>query len=521
MRPQDVTDSDGALAGALDALERADFAAAKALLATVRPRRRAESARAELLRARIARIEGEPEVWRAAAAEAARLHPEPAGRLLGLTLEAAALKQLNRDAESAAAFRAAWAAFSTADPRGVGEVAYLLAVDEWERRRYDRAAELVARNVRAGVHLPESEALLGWIDVAKERFSAAAGHFLAALGHLNAAPRDDVRLRARMIHALGVVASETIDLKLGQRVRREFEALEWPATLGIERFNTRTALRFLALLEGDVERAWILSRDAVVLAPNPAYAAIGETNAAVASRLLGDVRAAELQASRAWDILSKVRWSSIDHEGRVALTNFAIECAHVLPAEASKALTKYRSLTAKRNTLLAFEYDRRIVAFEKVASARVAEGLGQRGAAIRSYAAALEIWLELGFAMRAALVALDLYQLTGDEARLAPAQAALERAPAAWFGSWKAPDGPVDRLTPAERVVLFELLRGKTAKDIADTLDRSQHTVINHTRKVFAAFGVSSRARLLARCAELGITAPRSGRRTKSSRPNR
>jgi DNA-binding CsgD family transcriptional regulator len=440
--------------------------------------------------------------------------------LLGLALEAGALKQLDRGAESKAAFESVRAAIATAEPRTTGEAAYLLAVEEWENRRYDQAAELVARNVRLGVHLAESEALLGWIDIVRERFSASAAHFLAALGHLNASGRDDLRLRARLIHVLGIVASETIDLKLGQRVRREFEALEWPSSLGIERFNAVTALRYLALLEGDVERAWILSREAVVTAPNAAYAAIGETNAAVASRLLGDVRAAELQASRAWDILAKIRWSTIDHEGRVALTNFAIEFASVFPAEASKALTKYRSLTAKKNTLLAFEYDRRIVAYEKVATGRVAEALGQRTAAIRAYNAALELWLELGFAVRAALVGLDLYQLTGDETRLEPAQAALERAPAAWFGSWKAPRGPVDRLTPAERVVLFELLRGKTAKDIADTLDRSQHTVINHTRKVFAAFGVSSRARLLARCAELGITAPRSGRRTKSSRPS-
>jgi len=516
-----VTDIDAALASASDALERADFAAAKALLAAARPKRRAESARVELLRARIARIEGDAQTWRAAAAEAARLHPEPAGRLLALTLEAAALKQLERAAESAAAFESVRAALATVDPRSAGEVAYLLAVEEWENRRYDRAVELVARNVRAGVHLAESEALLGWSDVVRERFAASAAHFLAALAHLNAGPRDDVRLRCRLIHVLGIVASETIDLKLGQRVRREFEAMDWPASLGIERFNARTCLRFLALLEGDIERAWILSREAAVLAPNPAYAAIGETNAAVASRLLGDVRAAELQSTRAWEILTKVRWSSIDHEGRVALTNFAIECGPFMPAEASKALTKYRSLKAKKNSLLAFEYDRRIVAFEKVATGRVAEALGQRGAAIRSYSEALDIWLELGFSMRAALVALDLYQLTGDEDRLGAVHAALERAPAAWFGSWKTPDGPVDRLTPAERVVLFELLRGKTAKDIADALDRSQHTVINHTRKVFAAFGVSSRARLLARCAELGITAPRSGRRTKSSRPNR
>jgi DNA-binding CsgD family transcriptional regulator len=516
-----VPDVDEALAGAYDAMERADFQSAKALLAATRPRRRLDAARAGLLRARIARIEGDAETWRAAAAEAARSHPEAGGRLLALALEAGALKRLERAADSAVAFKRVRAALESEDPRSVGEAAYLVAVDDWEHGRIDRAAELVSRNVRCGAHVAESEALLGWIDVRRERFAAAGAHFSAALAALGTAPRDDVRLRARMIHALAIVASETIDLKLGQRVRRDCENFAWPPSLGVERFNTMTCLRFLALLEGDVERAWILSRDAVATAPNPAYAAIGETNAAVASRLLGDVRAAELQAARAWDILQKIRWSTIDHEGRVALTNFAIEFGQAMPAEASKALTKYRSLGHKSNSLSALENDRRVLAFEKVAAGRVAETLGQRGTAIRSYTEALELWLELGYTMRAALVALDLYQLTGDEERLQAAEAALERAPAAWFGSWQRPGGPVDRLTPAERVVLFELLRGKSAKDIADGLDRSQHTVINHTRKVFAAFGVSSRAKLLARCAELGITAPTSGRRPRSSRPNR
>jgi len=44
-----------------------------------------------------------------------------------------------------------------------------------------------------------------------------------------------------------------------------------------------------------------------------------------------------------------------------------------------------------------------------------------------------------------------------------------------------------------------------SAKTIARNLDRSHYTIINHTRRIFAAFGVRSRARLIARCVELGI----------------
>jgi DNA-binding CsgD family transcriptional regulator len=510
-------DVEDALDSVRAAIARADYVAAEALLAAIRPRRRIDSANRDILRARVARIVGDAEVWHAAAADAARSHPDAEGRLLAQALEASALKALGRTAESAALFRRLRADFDRCDPRTVAEVAYLLAVDAWEDRDYERAESLVARNVRIGAHVPESRALLGWIDVKREQFGASAVHFAAALTSLNAMPRDDARLRARLIHVLAIVASETIDLKLGQRVRRESESFAWPPSLGVERFNTVTCLRFLALLEGDVERAWFLSRDAAAIAPSPAYAAIGETNAAVASRLLGEERTADLQTTRAWDILEKVRWSSVDHEGRIALTNFAIECARSLPAEASKALTKYRSLAAKGNARSAFEQDRRVSAFEKVAAARVAEALGQRGSAIRMYGDALELWVELGYALRAALAALDVHRLTGDDERLEAAKTALEKAPSAWFGSWQKPDGPLDLLTPAERVVFFELLRGKTAKAIAAELDRSQHTVINHTRKVFAAFGVSSRAKLLARCAELGITVPKWGRRPRST----
>ncbi len=521
LSPAIIPDIEDALESVREAMGRADFASANALLGGIRPRRRVDSATVEILRARVARIEGDVEVWYRSAAEAARNHPEAGGRLLALALEAAALKGLGRTAESIELFERVREELAAYDPRGGAETAYLLAVHEWEERRYEVAESIALRNVRVGAHVSESRALLGWIEVKREHYAASGLHFAAALTSLNSAPRDDVRLRARLLHILAVVASETIDLKLGQRVKRESEALVWPASLGVERFNTTTCLRFLALLEGDVERAWFLSRDAVAGAPSPPYASIGETNAAVACRLIGDERAAGLQTARAWEILEKVRWSSVDHEGRVALTNFAIESAAFMPAEASKALTKYRSLSAKSNARNSLEDDRRISAFEKVAAARVAEALGQRGSAIRMYSDALDLWIDLGYAMRAALAAIDVYRLTGDEERLAPAQAALERAPAAWFASWKKPVGPVDRLTPAERVVFFELLRGKTAKAIAAELNRSQHTVINHTRKVFAAFDVASRAKLLARCAELGITSPKSGRRPKSSRETR
>ena len=53
-------------------------------------------------------------------------------------------------------------------------------------------------------------------------------------------------------------------------------------------------------------------------------------------------------------------------------------------------------------------------------------------------------------------------------------------------------------LTPAQRLVFDELVRGESADDIAYHLALSVHTINNHTRAIFTAFGVTSRARIIA-----------------------
>jgi DNA-binding CsgD family transcriptional regulator len=178
-----------------------------------------------------------------------------------------------------------------------------------------------------------------------------------------------------------------------------------------------------------------------------------------------------------------------------------------MPAEARQAVTLYQSLSAKRNPQSGFAAgDRRIGAYEGIAAARVAEVLGRHELAVSEYERARTIWVEIGYEMRAALAALDLSRLTGDSRYDAVVQSALARAPKAWFAPIDDSTSPLAALTPAERTVLVRLLAGKSAKAIAASLGRSHFTINNHTRKIFSAFDVNSRARLLARCVELGIT---------------
>ncbi len=53
-------------------------------------------------------------------------------------------------------------------------------------------------------------------------------------------------------------------------------------------------------------------------------------------------------------------------------------------------------------------------------------------------------------------------------------------------------------LTPAQRRVLNELLRGRDAAGVAQDLGLATVTIHNHTRAIYAAFGVASRVELMA-----------------------
>lgn len=55
----------------------------------------------------------------------------------------------------------------------------------------------------------------------------------------------------------------------------------------------------------------------------------------------------------------------------------------------------------------------------------------------------------------------------------------------------------LELLSPAERLVYDKMIEGKSAKTIAQELRRSTFTVSNHTRRIFDAFGTSSRSTLI------------------------
>jgi DNA-binding CsgD family transcriptional regulator/tetratricopeptide (TPR) repeat protein len=465
---------------------------------------------ATLLRARaFYRMEDAPAAFDAAtrAREAAST---PSDVVVAHALCGAVLRALKKPREAAAVFERAADALNRASTAARAEFGYYVAFAAWEDGDLVRAESLIEQQLSAAtdVLLGMLVQLLGWVEVRRERYAAAAERFLEALDVISSAQRKDVRFTARLVHGLAIIASETIDLRLAQRYERHLTEIRWTSGVHRQHFNTLTCQRFVALLQGDLERAWRLALDAIYAAPSDALRAIAETNAAVVSTLVGDSFAARAHFAAGWGFIESISWSKADEEERVALTNFAIEAASVMPSEARSAVTRYRNITGALDARLALHGDRRMQAFEAMAAGRVSEVMGKVKDAVENYERSRQLWVALDYRMRAALVAHDQHRLTGDRRYLHDVDVALARAPQAWFGApgFTQPRSPVlAQLTPAERTVLRHLLGGESTGAIATQLGRSPYTVHNHTRQIFAAFKVRTRAALLARCAEQGI----------------
>ncbi|HEX3549677.1 MAG TPA: LuxR C-terminal-related transcriptional regulator [Candidatus Elarobacter sp.] len=291
-------------------------------------------------------------------------------------------------------------------------------------------------------------------------------------------------------------------------MRRTFDRTAWSDALHAERAVVEAYLAWLSLLEGNVERAWDERQRVLTLTTDTSRHAGALIEAGGISTYVGDHFAARRYVGLAASLLLRGDQLDLDLEQRVSMLEY-VAAAGADVESARKILALYERTTPRSEALLAFEGDRRIRALERYARGRllIAEGSVREGVALLDEA--LDLWTRLGYRLRAAIAANALRWATAERRYAELALDALRNAPKAWLRSALAvsvtDDDPIAQLTPAERRVLAELCKGKRSREIADAFGRSFNTINNQTRAVFSAFGVRSRAALVAKCARLGI----------------
>ena len=237
---------------------RGEFVQLLAALNNPRLERREDRVAASQLQARALLALDRPEDVAAVLQRARDENKGIAESALSTMLLGAALTRTNRREQGESMLEEAAALAQRGAAELLPEVAYYRALSRWSSHRLDEAEEIVEAALPSAAAVVRSRLLqlLGWIDVRRENYGAAVHAFTAALDELKQAKDADVKGRARILNALGIIAAETIDLRLGRLVRREYEASTWSDDTRIERFEVLQYLAWLSLLEGDVARAW-------------------------------------------------------------------------------------------------------------------------------------------------------------------------------------------------------------------------------------------------------------------------
>ena len=505
-----VPDRETVLDEARAAWSNGEYERVVALLSGARFNGRESRIAAALLQGRALLAVGRPQDV-VALIEGVRNEAKAGDAVVAAMLLGAALVRADRRDEGEALLDATAELAQRVAPQHVAEVAYYRALSRWSSHRLSDAETIIDAALAGanGVVLSRLLQLLGWIGVRRENYAAAAHDFSAALDALKNAEVPDVKGRATALHALGIIAAETIDLRLGRLVRREYETNRWSDDTRVERFQVLEQLAWLSLLEGNLEAAWDERQLALSLTVDTSYHAIALIHAAEIAEIVGDRFAQSRYLDLSGALLLRGDQVALDVERRIALLSFVAVASDTEPDTAKAVLALYDRSRPRRTEMLALEGDRRFEAYEQYARGKFAISQGDTQRGVAELDRSLDLWTRLNYRLRAALTANELRAVTGDRKYVHIALDALRNTPDAWLRTAMerraTGDDPVSQLTPAERRVLAELCLGKKSREIADHFGRSFNTINNHTRAIFSAFGVRSRAALVAECARLGI----------------
>lgn len=423
-------------------------------------------------------------------------------------LKAVAFARLDDAGSARAQFRAAQALVNQADPL-YGELTYHMAACAWMERRLDRATKLLEsipaeRSADLDLHVA---IVRGAIASANENLPLQGAVLLDALRRARGAEGVEVYLQAMLVTQVAALAVELPSAELRDAALAHIDGVPWTDDIADLHFHAARAVAWRHALEGDEFNAFRRLKEALAAAGSDAWRVAAMTDRAYLAAALGERRWAAQELRDAHELASKIDWSGVAGEEKLALPVLAEMFAERDPSVAIGYVTTFGSVGKNFPRILSSRRDRRVQALEAYSLGKVQLALGERGEAKRLLTSAWSIYEQLGIAWRAARTALALAQTDGDaQAWRERARASLAAYPRSWLAREERPGAAAaipaaapdaGTLTAAQRAVFDLLLEGRGTDEIARTLGRSAFTVRNHIKAIFKAYGVSSRSALI------------------------
>ena len=402
---------------------------------------------------------------------------------------------------------------------GRSEAAYYRAWAAYAQRKLDDAERWIAESLddAQGVVYARGLALSAWVAEARADYPGAARAFRLALAALRSGPERDDELAARILRMLAVFAAELPDASLAAYFRAQQDGFSWPPSRLDESFNALLHWGLALVNDGETDAAFDAFDAAEgAAAGRPVLAAQARLEIAELFRVLGETTAARRAMRAASEMLRAVDWNHAGISEHMGLLESACVAARLDPTTASEWLARYSALPKNDVGWHALTGDARVAACELHARGIVEAALGRKnGVALLREAFAM--WQRLGYRRRAAYAAADLaaagYVAGADQLASLLAKAPqhpllAQRAPGIADSARPAHAALHVNASPSERKVLEALCAGSSVRQMAQAWDRSEFTIRNHLKRLFAKYGVRSSAALVAKAMSGGAPTP-------------
>ena len=398
---------------------------------------------------------------------------------------------------------------------GRAEAAYYRAWAAYAQRRLDDAERWIAESLdeAQGVTYARGLALSAWVTDARNDYPGAVRGFRLALAALRSGTERDDELAARILHELAMYASEFTDSSLSAYYRAQQRGFAWPSSRLEDRFNAQLHDGLAFVNSGEIDAALDAFDSAEAVAVGrPVLAAQARLESAELFRLLGETTAAHRALRAAAGMLRAADWNDAGIAEHMGLLESALVAARLDPTTATEWLARYSAVPKNDLGWDALTGSARVAATELHARGIVEAALGGKNGRTKLHQA-LEVWQGLGFRRRAAYAASDL-SAAGESAGAELAAALLAKVPqhpllAQRTAGISASAQPASaalhgEVSPAERKVLEALCAGSSVRQMAQAWDRSEFTIRNHLKRLFAKYGVRSSAALVAKAMRAG-----------------
>lgn len=399
-------------------------------------------------------------------------------------------------------------------PEGAPKLAYQTARLKWFRReaKPDDADLALALTDPDPSGRAAAYSVRSWTYASAGNYRAQIDDLAKALDIVAAAQyRCDVGTMGIIVHTLARISFETADAKGLETARQAFENIPWTDDVRVDKFQTLRALGLDAFMHGEVARAQWLFRDATAAAPTPAFQALAHLDRAYVARIMRNEPWALDELHDAQHFANGVSWGQTFGEERLALVMLAVLLAPVNASEAQRHAATYSMLGVENvSPMLALSQEKRAVAAEMYAQARIEQALGDGKSALASLCEAYDVYAPIDHHYQAMMIASTLAEITGDPVWAERAKAHVAKYPGCplvteTVAAVTASDAVLDALSPLQRQLARAHWSGLDIAELSERFSRSLYTIERQLEDIYSAFGVASSTALRTEALRRGL----------------